>query len=261
MNCPHCGAPVTLEQSFCPSCGMPNKQAAQHSRDMAHYNREFEQTKRGVYKTLRAYKGITARLLAFVIAIVVMIVAFVLMNNAYSIHKNRMIKQALSHGDEIEAQVIDYLEHGDYVTLHSYSDHYALTNHSYDKDSRFAKYYPTLAMARDYSGLYADLMVLITPDDLSEQRHSLSLVNDDISYLYKHLYEQDEYFYDYGDIDLSYRTRDDIEKQTDALLIRYLKFTPEEAEAFHSMSEGRRNSLLEDKFEMILNERMGEADE
>ncbi len=261
MNCPHCGAPVTLEQKFCPSCGMPNKQAAQHSRDMAHYNSEFEKTRRGVYGTLKAYKGITARLLVFVIAIIVMIVAFVLMNNSYSIHKNRMIKQAKAHGDEIEAQIADYLKHGDYVTLYHYSDHYALTNHSYEKDDRFSKYYPALVMVRDYAGLYADLMSLITPDDLSDQKRLLSAVNDDISYLYKHLYEGDENFYDYGDPDLSYRTRDGVEKQADALLIRYLKFTPDEAEAFHSMSEGKRNSLLDDKFEMIKNARENESDE
>ncbi len=261
MNCPHCGAPVTLEQGFCPSCGMPNKQAAQHSRDMAHYNNEFEKTRRGVYGTLKAYKGITARLLVFVIAIVVMIVAFALMNNAYSIHKNRMMKEAKEHGEEIEAQILEYLEYGDYVTLYFYSEHYALTNHSYEKDSRFARYYPTLAMARDYSNVYMDLMPIVTSDDPSERRRSLSSVNDDINYLYKHLYEGDEYFYDYGDLDLSYRTRDEIEKQTDALLIRYLGFTPEETEAFHSMSEGKRNSLLEDKFEMIVSGRTQDADE
>ena len=101
MNCAHCGAPVTLEDKYCPHCGQPNIQAAQHSEDMARYRNEFENTRRGVHGTLRAYKGITARLILFIIALISTIVTFGMWNSAYSIHRDKMYKYAKAHSAEV----------------------------------------------------------------------------------------------------------------------------------------------------------------
>ena len=94
MNCAHCGAPITLEEKYCPHCGQPNIQAARHSEDMARYRNEFENTRRGVHVTLRAYKGITARLILFIIVDHVFIIEFIIeiiviiVFTAKSIHKS-----------------------------------------------------------------------------------------------------------------------------------------------------------------------------
>ena len=261
MNCAHCGAPMTLEDKFCPHCGTPNAQAAQHSRDMAHYNREFEKTRRGVYGTLKAYKGITARLILLVIAIVIMIVVFAMDNSVYSLYRSHMQREARAHADEVEAQILEYMEHMDYVSLARYSEHYSLAHYRFEDDDIFGKYYPALVLARDYTNLYADMMPIATMDDPSERRSSWSIVCDDITHLYKHLYDADEYFYEDGDPDLSAKAASDIEKLTDALLIRYLKFDPDEAGEFHTMGAGKRSAFIEEKFERIAEERGTQADE
>ena len=37
MKCKYCGGNLTLEQAYCPHCGRPNEEAAQHVKDMEHY--------------------------------------------------------------------------------------------------------------------------------------------------------------------------------------------------------------------------------
>lgn len=45
MKCKYCGGNLTLEQAYCPHCGRPNEEAAQHVKDMEHYKSNFEDTK------------------------------------------------------------------------------------------------------------------------------------------------------------------------------------------------------------------------
>ena len=48
MKCPHCGAPLKMEDKFCTYCGAPNTLAMQHQADMEHYEREFTETQEEV---------------------------------------------------------------------------------------------------------------------------------------------------------------------------------------------------------------------
>ena len=50
MKCKYCGGNLTLEQAYCPHCGRPNEEAAQHVKDMEHYKSNFEDTKSDVYE-------------------------------------------------------------------------------------------------------------------------------------------------------------------------------------------------------------------
>ena len=34
MKCNNCGAPLQLDQKFCPNCGSPNEQGLKHANDM-----------------------------------------------------------------------------------------------------------------------------------------------------------------------------------------------------------------------------------
>ena len=258
MNCAHCGAPISLEEKYCPHCGQPNIQAVRHSEDMEHYNREFENTRRGVLGTLRAYKGITARLIIFIIAVIFMIIAFCLMNGSYSIHRNRMHRYALDHSAEILAQVDEYMEHKDYVSIANYADHYALNLYSYGKDDPFEKYYPVFRIAANYAGVYTDLMSIATSEEPSEEKSRLDILNSDLKYVYDYIYNPEEKnVYDHGDPELADRAIADAEELIDALFIRYYRFTPEEMEQFHTLSDARRSVVLEDKFNELVLEREG----
>ena len=260
MNCAHCGAPVTLEEKYCPHCGQPNIQAARHSEDMARYRNEFENTRRGVHVTLRAYKGITARLILFIIALVSTIVTFGMWNSAYSIHRNRMNKYAVQHSDEVKAQMDMYRSHKDYVSLASYADYYALDRYSYGKEDVFDSYYPVVQISRSYSNIYNDVMQIATDDTPSEMKSRLSMLDDDLNRVYEYInYPEDRGFYDYGDPEMVDLTIDDVNSLTDALLIRYFRFSEAETAEFHTMTPARRSVLLEDKYTELIADREGDA--
>ena len=245
MNCEHCGAPITLEEKYCAHCGKPNTMAAQHVRDMAAYKNEFEKTRHGVYRTLAAYKGITARLIIFVVAVVIMIVAFVMMQGVYSMQRNHTIRETKAHADEVAAQVEEYLEHGDYVGLAAYSEHTRLNSYALEKSS-LGKYSPVVSMASRYSFLYDDVMQLYTSDDPGSEYSRKNIGND-----YESLYEvlddpEGRYFYGNGDDELVDRTIEGISRQTDALFMTYLGFDAAEIEEMHTLTPARRNVMLEE---------------
>lgn len=260
MNCAHCGAPVTLEEKYCPHCGQPNIQAVRHSEDMAHYRNEFENTRRGVHGTLRAYKGITARLILFIIALVTTIVTFGMWNSAYSIHRSRMYKYAKAHSAEVMAQIDQYISHKDYVSLAAYADNYALDRYSYGDDDVFDVYYPVVQISRSYANVYHDVMVIATTDRPSDRDGRLSTLDDDLNRVYNYINNpEDRGLYDHGDPEMVDRVIDDVNKLVDALLTRYFRFTGAEAEEFHTMSPARRSVILEDKFNEIVADREGDA--
>ncbi|MBO4898740.1 MAG: zinc ribbon domain-containing protein [Lachnospiraceae bacterium] len=260
MNCAHCGAPVTLEDKYCPHCGQPNIQAAQHSEDMARYRNEFENTRRGVHGTLRAYKGITARLILFIIALISTIVTFGMWNSAYSIHRDKMNKYAQAHSAEVMAQIDEYLSHKDYVSLAAYVDYYALDRYSFGKDDVFDSYYPVVQISRTYTNVYYDVMTIAASDRPSERDGRLSTLADDVDRVYNYLNNpEDRGFYDHGDPEMVDRTIDDVNRLIDALMIRYFRFSREEAAEFHNMTSARRSVLLEDKFNEIVADREGDV--
>ncbi len=45
MKCNNCGAPLQLDQKFCPNCGSPNEQGLKHANDMENYNKKFNRTR------------------------------------------------------------------------------------------------------------------------------------------------------------------------------------------------------------------------
>lgn len=57
MKCKYCGGNLTLEQAYCPHCGRPNEEAAQHVKDMEHYKSNFEDTKSDVYEVAEKKYG------------------------------------------------------------------------------------------------------------------------------------------------------------------------------------------------------------
>lgn len=262
MNCIYCGAPVSLEEKFCPNCGRPNQAAAQHSQDMANYKREFENTRKGVYATMRAYKGMTASLLVFLIAIVIMLIAIALNAGVYSIGRNQRAKETKAHASEVAKELDEMIENKDYVTLAGYAEYHQVSNYKLEKNAVLGKYYPVIRMARQYQYFYNDVMKTLTTKDLNTRKYVYSNINTDISGIYKLTRgSEGQYLYDYGDTELVDYVAADIEELTDAVLIRYLGFTEEETDEFKTMTEARRAVMIEDKLDPIISKMEGEADE
>ena len=45
MKCNNCGAPIQMNQKFCPNCGSPNVEFKKHIDDMEQYDKKFNRTR------------------------------------------------------------------------------------------------------------------------------------------------------------------------------------------------------------------------
>ncbi len=255
MNCTHCGAPISLEEKFCPNCGQPNEAAAQHSRDMENYKREFEKTRSGVLANLKAYKGITARLMIFLVVLVLMIIAFIAMNGVYEIHRNKMIKNAKAHSAEVSATLEEYMENKDYVMLAEYAEYNFLSSYKLKDDPKLGKYYPVIRVARCYEYFYMDVMKFITDENPSESTYIRTSIGTDVSEVYKYISDPEgRYLYDGSDKELVDSALADIEELTDAVLITYLGFDRSEVAEFKTLTDAKRAVVIEEKVDQILSQ-------
>ena len=93
MKCNNCGAPIQMNQKFCPNCGSPNVEFKKHIDDMEQYNKKFNSTRSKVIGNSKWFVNYIAK-------------------------KNQQ-KYYSSHSDEIQTKLKLLLEAGDYATLYS----------------------------------------------------------------------------------------------------------------------------------------------
>lgn len=81
MKCNNCGAPLQLDQKFCPNCGSPNEQGLKHANDMENYNRKFNRTRSKVISNSKWFvKNITP--IAVVMLSAIVLAAALIANNS-----------------------------------------------------------------------------------------------------------------------------------------------------------------------------------
>ena len=74
MKCKYCGGNLTLEQAYCPHCGRPNEEAAQHVKDMEHYKSNFEDTKSDVYEVAEKNTEIMSHMIIITVLVILCVV-------------------------------------------------------------------------------------------------------------------------------------------------------------------------------------------
>ena len=81
MKCNNCGAPLQLDQKFCPNCGSPNEQGLKHANDMENYNKKFNRTRSKVISNSKWFvKNITP--IAVVMLSAIVLAAALIANNS-----------------------------------------------------------------------------------------------------------------------------------------------------------------------------------
>ena len=77
MKCKYCGVNLTLEQAYCPHCGRPNEEAAQHVKDMEHYKSNFEDTKSDVYEVAEKNTEIMSHMIIITVLVILCVGVFI----------------------------------------------------------------------------------------------------------------------------------------------------------------------------------------
>ena len=120
MKCNNCGAPLQLDQKFCPNCGSPNEQGLKHANDMENYNKKFNRTRSKVISNSKWFvKNITP--IAVVMLSAIVLAAALIANNSmfgYRVTERDNKRYNKTHNDEIQVQLKELLDNEDYGTLY-----------------------------------------------------------------------------------------------------------------------------------------------
>ena len=116
MKCTNCGRKIGIEDKVCPYCNAVNQLAAQHSANMAQYDKKFKKTQRDVEGSAKRMEGLgnRAAILA-VLMIGILITMFVAaLNYADTDTREDRKADAKRHKKEYAAEMGRYLEQGEY---------------------------------------------------------------------------------------------------------------------------------------------------
>ena len=159
MKCNNCGAPLQLNQKFCPNCGSPNEQALKHVNDMENYDKKFNRTRSKVISNSKWFvKNITP--IAVVMLSAIVLAAALIANNSmlgYRLAENSNKKYNKEHNDEIQIQLRELLDNEDYGTLYELyeiADRIIITDdYKYGWSSFYSILYDYLEIRRAICGI------------------------------------------------------------------------------------------------------------
>ncbi|MBQ6293717.1 MAG: zinc-ribbon domain-containing protein [Lachnospiraceae bacterium] len=238
VNCKNCGAPLTLNDAFCPYCGTPNPEAQEHLKKLQQLDAQFENASREVATEVKKSKKGYGILLILVMLLVANLVVFILHFASYDI-ADRIIAGKMSEA-EIKAKLDEFLDASEYIEMDLFMDKFSLSYRDYEdysKISYLAGYQNRMIeyMTQYLYGTenYGDPLVRTCQAVLDYEEEYVSLMKRENSE--KALYHMDK-----------------INTEVNGFLKSYLKLTDEDIAGIKDMSE---SSLL-----ILVNERLSHED-
>ena len=115
VNCKNCGAPLSLEDAFCPHCGTPNPEAQEHLKKLAKLDKDYRRTKNEVIQEVKKTKKGYGLLIVLILLMLANLVLIPFYGGTYDI-ANRINASKYSE-DDIKAQMNELLEKVDSLIL------------------------------------------------------------------------------------------------------------------------------------------------
>ncbi|MBQ1377609.1 MAG: zinc-ribbon domain-containing protein [Lachnospiraceae bacterium] len=136
VNCRKCGAPLSLDQAYCPYCGEPNPEAQEHLKKLQEMNEQFENASREVAAEVKKSRKGYGILVILVMLLLSNLVVFVMHAKSYDIAE-RVIASKMTES-EIKARLDQYLEEGGYMEMALFMNKFSLSYRDYEDYSRIA---------------------------------------------------------------------------------------------------------------------------
>ena len=136
VNCKNCGAPLSLNEAFCPHCGTANPEAQEHLKKLQVLDERFEDASREVAIEVKKSKKGYGILLILVMLLLANLVVFVMHSATYDI-ADRIIAGKMSDS-EIKAHLDEFLEKGEYIELELFMKKFSLSNKDYEDYNRIS---------------------------------------------------------------------------------------------------------------------------
>lgn len=145
VNCKNCGAPLSLEDAFCPHCGTPNPEAQEHLKKLAKLDKDYRKTKNEVIQEVKKTKKGYGLLIVLILLMLANLVLIPFYGGTYDI-ANRINASKYSE-DDIKAQMNELLEKGEYAEFYLFYDRYNVRYDQYREYNSIAylsSYYSTV---------------------------------------------------------------------------------------------------------------------
>ena len=136
VNCKKCGAPLSLNEAFCPYCGEANPEAQEHLKKLRELDEQFESASREVAAEVKKSKKGYGILVILVMLLLANLVIFAMHRMSYDI-ADRIIAGKMTES-EIKAQLDQFLEEGEYIELDLFMNKFSLSYRDYEDYSKIS---------------------------------------------------------------------------------------------------------------------------
>ncbi len=136
VNCKNCGAPLSLNDAFCPHCGTPNPEAQEHLKRLQQLDQRFEDASLEVAAEVKKSRKGYGILMILVMLLLANLVIFVMHFASYDI-ANRIIAGKVSE-TEIKAKLDEFLDAGDYIEMDLFMNKFSLSYRDYEDYSKIS---------------------------------------------------------------------------------------------------------------------------
>ncbi len=246
MKCKFCGAILSIEDEYCPHCGMVNEEARKHVEDMKHYEKEFEETKENVYKATTQYTKRTTKVIVIAIMLVINIALFWASDNAYGLQSDFLRWKAVQSADKHREVLDTYLEEEKFIEFYEYT----YTNRISTWELEFETYHQLDVLCNNYASIYENLLNLLCYEETwyQDKNYYIEALSNELEYFYGNL-DMEKYMYNEEyDREINKKAIEAIEKKVDNLLFVYAGLTKEEINELMKLNGARRELILEEVF-------------
>ena len=239
VNCKNCGAPLSLNEAYCPHCGTPNPEAQEHLRKLAALDNQFHKAQDEVRDEVKKSRKGYGVLVILVMVLLANLALIPLHMASYEIADRIRLSSAMTD-EEIRTKLDSFLKNEEFAELYLFTNKYDL---SY---SDFREYTRTAYLASYYVHFIEDVTnYLYNPDPYSDPLvRACQEIADFKSEYTNYLRWADE------DEDTSYAEQ--LNRDFDAAVKEYLKLTDEDLKEAENMTS---SALL-----VRVNERLNNED-
>lgn len=242
MQCPNCGAQITVEDQKCSYCGSENEFYKSQRKSLIHFRREFETMQADMLDKSKQAGRKSAVITWIAILVVLNIVALILIGQSYEITSAIKTNKLKNNLTNVKQQLSTYETERDYFSLAAFDRAYNIYN-----IDELQEYEVVIQMSSRFTRIYQDIMELSDEEynSYTSDEDTCKYIAEGLTWLYKDLSPEKSYY------DVSCYTAvhkafmQDLVADVHAILVTYCGISPETVERFPAMSEGKRIIALE----------------
>ena len=241
MKCPGCGSNLTIDDEKCQFCGQANPFAVKHRKEMKRFTNEFNKTKDEVLSESRKVNHRVAKITLIAVMVALNLLMMFVNVNFDEFERFFVGRKIEANYKEHKEQLDKYEKEQNFIAFSEYYMEHRL--HLSDKLREYGRVYDVCS---SYGFLFYYVMQVQTQQEVYTSRdEQMEYISDNIESIYN-MYKPREYSYEDQYQPQHQECMNAIKEQAEGLIQTYFNLTDEEMASFESMSNARRQILMEE---------------